>query len=303
MQGNSRLAINNATVKVNSNGIVLNGAATQLSMTNSSLTSIGMVGIGRGINAASGTPVVTLVGSTVSGFVYGSNSAAIGIGLNTHDGPQATVSLTDVVLSGGSTGLIVENGATATAATITGSNLTVKNNYFGGLLCHAACTLDLSGGEVSGTGTTNAVLAGGFGFYGGIWLGASDKVYGAKLRNVAVINNASLSTGNTNTADNSGITLAGTAASSYDLGTLASPGGNVFTGNTTGNQTGGINVRVAPGVVVSAAGNTFIAGTQGANGAGKYVLGSAPCSASTCNLTSGAGANYRVTSGALTLAP
>ena len=29
LQGNSRLAINNATVKVNSNGIVLNGAATQ----------------------------------------------------------------------------------------------------------------------------------------------------------------------------------------------------------------------------------------------------------------------------------
>ena len=37
LQGNSRLAINNATVKVNSNGIFLNGAATQLSMTNSSL--------------------------------------------------------------------------------------------------------------------------------------------------------------------------------------------------------------------------------------------------------------------------
>jgi hypothetical protein len=303
LQGNSRLAINNATVKVNSNGIHLNGAATQLSMTNSSLMAIGMVGIGRGITAAGGTPVVTLVGTTVSGFVYGSGSAAIGIGLFSQNGPTATVSLTDVVLAGGSMGLVVENGATATAATITGSNLAVKNNYFGGLVCFASCTLDLSGGEVSGNGTTIFALANGYGFYGGVWLGASDKVYSAKLRNVAVLNNASLSTGNTNTADNSGITLGGTAASSYDLGTLASPGGNVFTGNTTGNQTSGIHVRVAAGVTVQAAGNTFIAGVQGANGAGKYVLGSAPCAASTCNLTSGAGANFRVTSGTLTLAP
>ncbi|MEO5882136.1 MAG: hypothetical protein ABIQ06_06935, partial [Caldimonas sp.] len=83
----------------------------------------------------------------------------------------------------------------------------------------------------------------------------------------------------------------------------ASPGGNVFTGNTTGNQTSGINVKVAPGIVVAAAGNTFIASTQGANGAGKYALGTAPCGASTCSLASGAGANYRVTSGTLTLAP
>ena len=149
------------------------------------------------------------------------------------------------MLSGGSTGLIVENGATATAATITGSNLAVKNNYFGGLFCIAACTLDLAGGEVSGNGTTIPDLAGGYGFYGGVWLGASDKVYSAKLRNVSVINNASLSTGNTNTAENSGITLAGTAASSYDLGTPASPGGNVSPATRPATRPSGINVRVA----------------------------------------------------------
>jgi len=135
LQGNSRLAINNATVSNNTNGIYLNGAATQLNISNSTLTSIAMQGIGRGINVASGTPVVTLVGSTVSGFVYGGASAALGIGLFSQDGPNATVSLTDVVLSGSSIGLIVENGATATSATITGSNLAVKNNYFGGLSC------------------------------------------------------------------------------------------------------------------------------------------------------------------------
>ncbi|MEP7300108.1 MAG: Ig-like domain-containing protein [Caldimonas sp.] len=303
LQGNSRLAINNATVKVNSNGIYMNGAATQLSMSNSTLMAIGMDGIGRGINLATGTPVVSLTGTTVSGFVYTSSSAALGVGSFGQDGPNATVSLTDVVLSGSSMGLLVDNGATATSATITGSNLAVKNNYFGGLVCFAGCAIDLTGGEASGNGTTIPGLAGGFGFYGGIWLGASGKDYSAKLRNVSVINNTSLSTNNTNTADNSGITLGGTAASSYDLGTVASPGGNVFTGNTTGNQTSGINVRVAAGVTVGAAGNTFIANQQSANGAGKYVLGTSPCGASTCTVTSGAGANYRVTSGALVLAP
>jgi Bacterial Ig domain len=303
LQGNSRLSINNAIVKVNTNGIYMNGAATQLSLTNTTLMATGMQGYGRGINVASGTPQVTLVSSTVTGFVYGGDSAALGIGLVSQDGPAATVSLTDTALSGSSLGLLVQGGATTTTATIVGSNLVVKNNYFGGLNCLAACSVDLGGGEVSGNGTTIPLLAGGFGFSGGLMFGTADKAYSVKLRNVAVINNASLSTGNTNTADNSGITLGGAAASSYDLGTLASPGGNLFTGNTTGNQTSGINVRVAAGVTVQAAGNTFIAGVQGANGAGKYALGSAPCAASTCSLTSGAGANYRVTSGTLTLAP
>ena len=88
----------------------------------------------------------------------------------------------------------------------------------------------------------------------------------------------------------------------FDLGTAASPGGNTFTGNTTGNQTTGINVVVAAGVVVNAVGNTFIAGTQGSSAQGKFVLGSSPCGATTCLLTTGAGANYRVTSGTLKLA-
>ena len=41
---------------------------------------------------------------------------------------------------------------------------------------------------------------------------------------------------------------------------------------------------------------------QGANAQGKYQLGTAPCSASSCNLTSGTGANYRVNGGTLRLA-
>ena len=55
-------------------------------------------------------------------------------------------------------------------------------------------------------------------------------------------------------------------------------------------------------MTVSAVGNTFAPNVQGANAQGKYQLGTAPCSASSCNLTTGAGANYRITSGTLRLA-
>jgi hypothetical protein len=42
-------------------------------------------------------------------------------------------------------------------------------------------------------------------------------------------------------------------------------------------------------VTVSAVGNTFAPNVQGANAQGKYQLGTAPCSASSCNVTTGAG--------------
>ena len=51
-----------------------------------------------------------------------------------------------------------------------------------------------------------------------------------------------------------------------------------------------------------AAVNTFIANTQSANAQGKYQLGTSPCLAGSCNLTTGAGANYRVVTGTLRLA-
>ena len=96
--------------------------------------------------------------------------------------------------------------------------------------------------------------------------------------------------------------MAGNASSVFDLGTAASPGNNLIQGNTSSAQTSGLNVNVASGVTVSAVGNTFAPNVQGANAQGKYQFGTAPCGASSCNVTSGAGANYRVTSGTLRLA-
>jgi hypothetical protein len=61
-------------------------------------------------------------------------------------------------------------------------------------------------------------------------------------------------------------------------------------------------VKVDPGVTVTAVGNVFDPGVQGAGSAGEYTLGAGPCGAETCDLIAGSGANYRVTSGTLRLA-
>ena len=65
--------------------------------------------------------------------------------------------------------------------------------------------------------------------------------------------------------------------------------------------------RIASGIyfyTVRAVGNTFIAGVQGADGAGNDQLGTAPCGAASCDLssTAGSGANVRIASGTLRLA-
>jgi hypothetical protein len=92
------------------------------------------------------------------------------------------------------------------------------------------------------------------------------------------------------------LALEGAAGSSFNLGTAASPGTNTFTAPTAAT---GVVVKAGS---VSAVGNTWAAGLQGANASGQYVLGSAPCSASSCAVTSGTGVNYVITGGSLTLA-
>ena len=305
LTGSSRLDINNAVVHVDSYGVVMNGAATQLNMTGSLLHSNVNSGFGAGIYAQGGTPQITLVASTISGFstVGGSRGITVGpLGNFGLAGVAATVMLTNSSLLDNGVGIWVSDGTTPSSLALTGSNGVISGNIFGGLVCASACAVDLAGGTISGNGTQDASLVGGFTFYGGLWFGSTTKAYQVKLRTVQLIDNKSVLGGNSNQPGNSGITLAGSAASSFDLGTLASPGNNLFAGNTTGSQTTGINVEAAAGVTVSAVGNMFAPNLQQADAQGKYKLGSAPCGAASCNLTTGAGANYRVIGGTLRLA-
>lgn len=295
--GNAQITVSGVslmrTAKI---GIQLTGGA-QLALTNTMVQ--GKMAVSNDLAAGvwiSGSnavaSVVSINGSTIRGYQYNNSSAAIRVAA---DG-LATVSGANNTFNGSSSlGIYVDAGA---AGTFTLADTTIESNIFGGVLCQGPCNFTMSGGAVSGNGTSTLS----FSYYGGLsFIGSG--VHNVSLRNVAITNNKSATAnGNNNVDTNSGITAGGGAGSVFDLGTGASPGGNTITGNTTGNQTTGINVKAAAGVTVNAVGNTFMANTQGANAAGQYALGTAPCQPASCLVTAGTGANYRVTTGALRLA-
>jgi hypothetical protein len=291
-------------LNVESSGIFLFGDATQVQLNASVLNAAANIGPGYGIHAAGGTPQITLVNSTISGFDNANSRASTGIavGAFAQPGVQATVALTDSAVGGNNQGLFVNDGGSSPSSLVlTGSSALVKGNTHGGIVCRDACNVDLAGGAVSENATSNPA-ANSSTFHGGVWMGLASRTHQLKLRNVLVVDNRSTAGSNADSSANSGVTMAGNAASSFDLGTAASPGHNVFQGNTSSAQTSGLNVAVAAGVIVRAHGNTFAPNVQGADAQGRYLLGSAPCGATGCDLTSGAGASYRVTSGTLRLA-
>lgn len=304
LAGSSRLDLNNVDLSVESSGIFLNGDATQVHLVGTTLHAAANVGQGYGIWAAKGTPQVTLVNSTISGFdhAYTHGSAGISVGTFAQPGAALTLTTTNSSITANNLGVFVTDiGSSPSSLTWTGTNASVAMNTHGGIVCRDACNVDLSGGEIS-ENATNDPAANGVTFSGGIWMGLATKTYQLKLRNMLIVDNKSSAGSNANSSDNSGVTMAGNASSSFDLGTAASPGTNLIAGNTSSVQTTGLNVSVAAGVTVSAVGNTFAPNIQGANAQGKYQLGTAPCGASSCNVSSGSGANYRVNSGTLRLA-
>jgi Right handed beta helix region/Bacterial Ig domain/Protein of unknown function (DUF1565) len=108
-------------------------------------------------------------------------------------------------------------------------------------------------------------------------------VYNLTLRNSTIAGNGS------GAAGQGGIRMVGAATAVFDLGTAADPGGNLLTAKGPA-----LRVDVQPNVTVSAVGNQWSPLTQGADAAGRYdgnVLS-----------TTGSGANYVITSGALRLA-
>ena len=170
------------------------GAATKLFMTGSTLHSNVNTGTGAGIHAAKGTPQITLANASVTGFAnaYSGSSAGIVVGTFAQPGVAATISVNGATLNGNDTGVLVHDlGTTATSLTLAGSSLTVSGSTLGGIVCNAACSLDVAGGAVSGNGTTGALSSSGT-FFGGIWLGATTKSYFLKLRNVLVTDNKSV---------------------------------------------------------------------------------------------------------------
>ena len=183
LTGAGRLDINNAVLGVDSYGVVMNGGATQLNMSGSVLQSNVNSGFGAGVFAVGGTPQITLVSSSISGFdsVTSSRGISVGpVGNVGQPGVAATVTLSSSSLTGNNFGIHVQDGTTPSSLALTGTQVTISGGTFGGVVCYSACAFDLAGGQISGHGTQNPALVGGYSFHGGLWFGAATKVYQPK---------------------------------------------------------------------------------------------------------------------------
>ena len=226
-------------------------------------------------NVAGETPRAFVTDSIVDGDTGTARASACVF--TTEAGTIGELTLTRAQVRGCGAGL---RALVQTTLVVVATDSDVVANTLGGIECQGACNLDLTGGSVADNapGTT--------GQRGGIWMGQTNVAYQLKLRGVRVTNNH----GTVNVVDNSGLYLRGNASSQFDLGTAADPGGNVLQNNSAGTQSANVALNTAAGVVVSAVGNTWNPGAQGADGAGALAIGT---------VTSGTVINYRIIAGAL----
>ena len=307
LTGSSRLDLNNVVLGVDSSGVFMYGAATQLHLSASVIHANASTGGGYGVYAAKGTPQISLVNSSISGFDYAYNrsSAGIYVGTFAQPGVAATVSATNSIVVGNNVGVFVtELGSSPSSLTLTGTNFGAATNTHGGIVCRDACNVDIAGGELS-ENASNDPAAAGFVFHGGIWMGMATKTYQLKLRNMIVVDNQSTVGGNANSSDNSGVTMAGNASSAFDLGTgiVARQQPDRRQHQQRADERASTSAsrrasRCARSATPSC--RTCRAPTP----KGKYQLGTAPCGSSSCDVTSTAstGANFRITTGTLRLA-
>jgi len=273
----------------------LDGSA-KLTLDGVSITNTGGAWVGGGgvINVGGTTNVVALSGTTID--LAGAGAVCIladravagptptaqitissstltrcgGGGMQLREGlPQVTITSSALTNHGrfaieaGQIGF--DSGTVYAKPQITASNLTATGNALGGIFMNMGGGLSITGGTVNAPqGLTSALTLSG------------DKPYTLLLRNVAF------------DATFNGVRLEGDATSSFDLGTLASSGGNTIKGATTG-----LRLTTAAGVTVQAVGNTWSANVQGADASGKYAITSSVCgNANPCEVTAGTGPNY-----------
>lgn len=223
-------------------------------LTISGLTTHGMGIAVAGPFGASSAPATIAVTSSnlgVSGGLVTCNSAALPLG-----GSKAT--LKDTILDGGEFGIDSYD-----AAQVTLQGFTLRNQGVGII---GEGSYQITDTMITGTGTGLSIGHGSWSLSGvtitGNGLGLSASGFGGS-------NPVTLTMRNTKVSGNrqDGIRIAG--ALHADLGTAASPGGNIIQGNTAA----GLEVGVDNGQPdITAAGNTWNAGIQGADADGRYIL-------------------------------
>lgn len=225
-------------------GIVLNGAAKLVAMT------LGARSLGTAVDARDQS-VTAITNATISG-----NATCAGVSLVSVLS-TASFSLSDSVLDGGG-GVGVVAQSTSFHATI--SNTTIENMKGDGLggFPNLKGSFQMTGGELSNNGSSGAELGQGSWTFTNVvirqnqnlafYLQAADLI----MRDCQVVGNGE------------GIDVF--MGSTANLGTAASPGGNVFQGNQS------VSVFAESPALVNAVGNTWNPNVQGADDNGRYTV-------------------------------
>lgn len=184
--------------------------------------------------------------------------------IQTNNGPGSSLTLTQSVVHG-CTGALV--GPSPKTLTLDGTEIYAMSASGLDLTTGATSSVTITGSHFHDEGARAVRLGGG-----------SPASFVLSVRGTTV---DSVSTG---------FELDGDASSTWDFGTLASPGNNVLTATTT-------SLAVEGGTItfVSAVGNTWTASVQNADASGHYAPASSP---GVLEVTSGSGQNYTDTAGA-----
>jgi Protein of unknown function (DUF1565) len=246
VDANGTLTVTNSTITNVSPAAGPNACSNQDCVGSIELTG-GAFGMPGSTLNLSGTSITGSPGVAVS---YVANNATNGVVLtltNSHlDGNAygglwlAGINIAPVPLS------VVANGTT------------FSNNGIAGIESTQPTILSVTGGAISGNGLQAGTLGGLGQVAGGIALAYAGAANQLTLRSATLASNA----GN-------GITLAGTATTTGDLGTTASPGGNTFSGVPVGAGLSAFDVTAVIGA--TAVGNTWMPSTQGSDSSGHYT--------------------------------
>ncbi len=212
--------------------------------------------------------------------------AAVWLGGSQTGVPAGTLTLNNTSITGGPGSAVAYSTTTNTGVvnlTMTGSHLDNNNAYAGVWLngsTNAALDLHLTatgttfdGNAMSGiTAAPKATISvtGGSISNNGAGAGALGQTPGAIVMLDAASANA-LTMRNVTMATNAGnfVSVPGTAASTLDLGTTASVGGNTFSGVTVGAGKSALNLTAL--INASAVGNTWMPSVQGSDSTGPYT--------------------------------
>lgn len=194
-------------------------------------------------------PRLTITNSTIRGLTSTVADTAHAVLLDRGgqtDQGQVFVTITDSVIERSRGGVLLRSGIGGTAT------LTVSNTVFRELVDGALRVENFTASNVTLTGVTADRAS------TGLLLGGAAAAHALTVR-------GSIFTGNAVR----GVLLNGSAAASFDLGTVSSPGNNVFSEDA--GQPFHLVANTGAMPVIFAVGNTWTASQQGADAMGRYV--------------------------------